>query len=251
VAITQAQRQQVARLPLANGTLDESGDRYALAGIVEALSVGSSNITQAQRQQLARMPVADGTLDQSGDRYAMAGIVQAIDAAGNIVDLFETTWIVDPTWEADQLPTSNDGQVLVEIAGFISGLVGSFLTPEATGNPDLIAIQIPLTRVQEETAFTATVYFRDRATSSAVSPATARYRIDCKETGRTVLDWTSITTGATISIPILPEHNQMLSHNTPDRRTERKQLIVESNTGTTTVSLGKVTWTVANVFGVN
>jgi hypothetical protein len=124
------------------------------------------------------------------------------------------------------------------------------LIPTRTG-PDHVVIGLPLTRVKELSAFSATVNFRYRATSSPMAPETVRYRIDCLTTRQEVLDWTTIATGTTISIPILPEHNKLLSGVGTQRRTERKQLIVQSDTATTTTAFGSVIWTVDNIFGVN
>ena len=120
--------------------------------------------------------------------------------------------------------------------------------------PDQVAFQLPLTRVKERTAFTATVYFRDRATKSAATPASARYRIDCLTTKRVVQDWTDLTAASSIAISITPTNNKILSTiptaSGIGQRFEKKQLIVESNTGTSLVSKGRVIWTIENVFGV-
>lgn len=256
MAITQAQRQQVARLPLANSDVDESGDRYALAGIVEALSVGSSNITQAQRQQLARMPIADGTLDQIGDRYALAGITQAIDVTGNLVELFEGTWLIDQTWDAFLSPQGVDGNVFAEIAGFSVGFLGGVTNPAIPVDlpaSDQITFQIPLTRVNERTSFTATVYFRKQ--SNEARPDTARYRIDCLTTGKKIQDWTDLIVSSSIAIDVTPKNNRIISDvitgSGIGHRYERKQMIVEINTDTVSAVKGRVTWIVDNLFGVN
>lgn len=257
MAITQAQRQQLARLPVANGTLDESGDRYALAGVIEALSVGSSNITQAQRQQMARMPVADGTLDQSGDRYALAGIPQAIDATGNLVELFEGSWLIDQTWDEFLSPQTNDGNVFVEMGGFSLGWVGAVVDPvvlPGLPTPDLIAFQMPLTRYNERTAFTVTTYFRQKSSSGEARPTTARYRIDCLTTRKKIQDWTDLIVAPSIAIEVTPHNNRIASDVITGRgighRYERKQMIVEINTDLDSMCKGRVTWTVENLFGV-
>ena len=247
MALSSAQKLQFLRLPVVDASVS-TDDKYAFLGVILTVTTAGT-LPEALRKQILRLPIVDASVTTS-DKFALLGLMESADS-GALYELFETAWLVDPTWEADELPTSNVGQMLVEIAGFISGFAGSSSLPEATGSPDLVAIQIPLTRVKEETAFTATVYFRDRATSSALSPVTVRYRIDCKTTRKKVQDWTSIAAGSTISIPILPRHNRIKTFLAPDRMTERKQLIVESNTDTSTASLGKVIWSVVNVFGVD
>ena len=247
MALSSAQKLQFLRLPVVDASVS-TDDKYAFLGVI-LTTTSAGTLPESLRKQILRLPIVDASVTTS-DKFAFLGLMESADS-GALYELFETAWLVDPTWEAGELPTSNAGQVLVEIAGFISGLVGSSSLPGDIGYPDQIAFQIPLTRVQKETAFTATVYFRDRLTASALAPITARYRIDCKKTGKTVQDWTSVTAGATISIPILPRHNRIKSFLTPDRMTERKQLIVESNADTVNASLGSVTWTVVNVFGVD
>lgn len=107
---------------------------------------------------------------------------------------------------------------------------------------DQIAIQIPKTRWKEGSAFSATAYFRNRATAAADAPAASRYRIDCLTTGRTIADWTTISPAANITISVTSAHNAILS-DCNDR--ERKQLTVEA----TDECREAVVWTVENLYG--
>jgi len=94
-------------------------------------------ITQAQRFQVYRLPLPNGTLDESGDRFGMAGVIESLEAAGNIVDLFETTWLIDPTWLASELPVANAGSVVAAIGSYTAGFLGANVDPVVVVEVDL------------------------------------------------------------------------------------------------------------------
>ena len=113
--------------------------------------------------------------------------------------------------------------------------------------PDQIAIQLPRPRVMEGSAFTATVYFRDRATSAASAPSTVRWRVDCLTTGREVVGWTSATPATSVTIPVPPAANTIQDDG---NFLERKQLVVESDSGLSSQERQAVTWDVENIRGI-
>ena len=111
---------------------------------------------------------------------------------------------------------------------------------------DQVVVMVPRPRFNEGSAFTATAYFRDRATAAASAPSVAKYRVDCLTTNRTLQDWTSLTPATSISIPITATHNAI-----QDISNERevRQLTVASEPGTDTQFRDTATWTVTNLFG--
>lgn len=111
---------------------------------------------------------------------------------------------------------------------------------------DQIEIQIPKTRVKEGSAFTATAYFRDRASAAADAPTTIKYRVDCLTTGTELTDWTTVTTGETASIAITATHNAIQDS---AREYEVKQLTVASDFELATQCRQTKTWRVENLYG--
>lgn len=111
---------------------------------------------------------------------------------------------------------------------------------------DQIEIQIPKTRIMEGTAFTATAYFRDRASAAADAPTTIKYRVDCLATGAEIADWTTVTPGETASIAITATHNA-IQDDTNDF--EWKQLTVASDFELATQCRKTVRWRVENLYG--
>ena len=79
---------------------------------------------------------------------------------------------------------------------------GWFILLEDDNVADQIEIQLPKTRYTERSAFTATVYFRDRAAKEGSLPTTARYRIDDLEAEQEVRGWTTLTPANSIAIAI-------------------------------------------------
>lgn len=113
---------------------------------------------------------------------------------------------------------------------------------------DQIQISFPETVVSEETTFTATIYFRTRATATPSTPTTIHYRIDCLANERQIVDWTVIGSPSTSNtLVISASHNQILS----DRNIrERKQLTIKTDSGLTTQVIFKKSWTVDNLLGI-
>lgn len=109
-----------------------------------------------------------------------------------------------------------------------------------------VEIIIPRTKVQEGSAFTATAYFRDRATSLASIPTNAFYRIDDLTTGGALQGWTSLTPAGSIDIPVTATHNSV-QNNIYER--ERRQLTVAADYGLATQVRQVVLWDVTNLYG--
>ena len=105
-----------------------------------------------------------------------------------------------------------------------------------------IYITIPRFTYDEGTTFVATANFRS-GDASAV-PTTARYRVDCKTTGKKITDWTTLTPAASISITMSADDNQIVS---TGRQKERRQLTVESDTDLSTQTRERIFWTVRNI----
>lgn len=111
---------------------------------------------------------------------------------------------------------------------------------------DQIAIQIPRPRVKEGSAFTATAYFRDRATAAADAPTAVKYRVDCLTTGKVLADWTTVSAAASVSIPLTATHNAIQSQ---CNRYEVRQLTVAADPDTAEQARESVTYEVENIRG--
>lgn len=111
---------------------------------------------------------------------------------------------------------------------------------------DQVEITIPRQKWNEGSAFTATAYFRNRATSASAVPSTASYRIDCLDTLTVLQALTSLTPAASIAIPITATHNAIQS---ASNQRERKQLTVVSDPSAADQFRQVVTWTVENIWG--
>lgn len=84
--------------------------------------------------------------------------------------------------------------------------------------------------------------------SSEVTPSTLRYRIDCLTSKKTVRDWTDVTPSSSPSIPITPDDNAIIN----DRdRYEVRELVLESNYGTSSAKIFRRRWQVENLQGLS
>lgn len=109
---------------------------------------------------------------------------------------------------------------------------------------DQIAIKIPRPSVKEGSAFTATAYFRDRATGAASAPTTIHYRIDNLSTGTALAALTSVGAAASASISITATHNA-IQDDTNDY--EVIQLTVVGDSGFSTQVRETAVWRVENI----
>jgi hypothetical protein len=98
----------------------------------------------------------------------------------------------------------------------------------------------------EGQSFTATFKFFDSSYVPS-SPTTLRYRIDCLTSGITVKDWTTAAATQTVNIEVSPDDNKI--QNNSNLR-ERKQMVVQTNYGTSTQGVETKDWDVKNLRGV-
>lgn len=111
---------------------------------------------------------------------------------------------------------------------------------------DEIAFQLPRRVIAEGTGFTLAAFFRTRATAAASTPTTIHYRVDCKTTGRALLDWTSVIPASSVNLSILPGFNAIQDD---CNDFERKQVTVKLDDGLATQCVKAVSWEIENIFG--
>ena len=112
---------------------------------------------------------------------------------------------------------------------------------------DQVSISLPKTNVLEENAFPVTAFFRTRSTKASSVPTTIRYRIDCLKSGEVVRDWTSVSAAASVTINILAADTQIRNDS---NRFERKQIIVQADSGLSGQVSGKAVFRVRNMQGI-
>lgn len=112
---------------------------------------------------------------------------------------------------------------------------------------DQVSIRLPRPNVKEGSAFTATAYFRDRATAAASAPSTAKYRIDCLTTEKEIKGWTTLTPAASISISIVAADNAIQDES---NAYEIRRLTVAGNPDLTTQVRETADWMVTNLLNV-
>lgn len=112
---------------------------------------------------------------------------------------------------------------------------------------DQVAIQIPRLSYKEGSAFVATAFFRDRATQAASAPTTIKYRIDCLTTGIELVDWTTVSAAANVSISVTSTHNAIQDE---CNKWERKQLTVAGDPDAAGQVRETAEWTVTNLHNV-
>lgn len=111
-----------------------------------------------------------------------------------------------------------------------------------------ITLQAPIARnsIKERSSFTVTAKFYADTTDPWVltAPTTVKYRVDCLETGYPVRDWTTLTAGTSVSIPIASSDTQIFDNT---HRRERKQLTVKADDGLATQYQESMSWQVVNL----
>jgi hypothetical protein len=101
-------------------------------------------------------------------------------------------------------------------------------------------------RVNEGSSATFTAAFFNNSWT-ATAPTSARYRIDNPDNDTVVLDWTTLSPATTNSITVTGAQNAIV-HNCS--RDERRQLIVEGDTGLSTQYRITKDWWIKNLAGV-
>jgi len=153
VALSKQQRFQTVRLPVPNGVIDESGDRWAIAGVIQSFNlcfsdsvgftetatlsiIGASTLAFSQsaiaeisgmaeqRFQTVRLGIANSDIDEIGDRYAMAGVIRPLQPEGTVTERFDAIWFIDPIWTEIELPQTGDGATEVAVSGFSMSFQG-------------------------------------------------------------------------------------------------------------------------------
>jgi hypothetical protein len=125
MALSSAQKLQFLRLPVVDASVS-TDDKYAFLGVILTATVAGT-LPEALRKQILRLPIVDASVSTS-DKYALLGIFESSDA-GSLYELFETAFLIDPTWTALESPQTNDGSVLAGISGFITGFLGAAVNP--------------------------------------------------------------------------------------------------------------------------
>jgi len=112
----------VQRLPTPGNGLDEF-DRSALQGV--ALPNEGVPLTVNHRYGVQRLVFPDAVF-RYNDRLVVSGALPSNDEAQRVVELFETTFFVDPTWQVNELPQSVRGSLDVAISAFSMVATGGF-----------------------------------------------------------------------------------------------------------------------------
>ncbi len=82
---------------------------------------------------------------------------------------------------------------------------------------------------------------------AASTPVSARYRIECLTTQKTVRDWTEITPAQEVTITVTSSDNA-IQHSR--NKEERKLIVIQSNYDTDTQKSETLEWSVRNLQGV-
>jgi hypothetical protein len=109
---------------------------------------------------------------------------------------------------------------------------------------DRASLYIPVDITADGDNFTATIQFFDEASGVLTAPTTVEYRIDCLTNDHKVLDWTSVTTGDTVSIAVAGTYNTII---TAANSFERKQITVCADRGLTFQCIDQKQWLCKNL----
>ena len=112
---------------------------------------------------------------------------------------------------------------------------------------DQIAIQLPKTVFDQGSSFTAKVFFRDRATSSASTPSLVEFKLYNTTVDHVIRNWTQVTPAASIEIDIGAAWNAIQS-NANDR--EKINLIIIADRGMTTEVRDSRQYVIKNIEGL-
>ena len=100
-------------------------------------------------------------------------------------------------------------------------------------------------RIKEGSYYEVEASFFDE-TGAAVTPSKVRYQIWCLTSKRLVRDWTTVQTGSTVSIVATAADNAIQDDK---NARETKQMVVQSNYGTTLQMSESTEWEVQNLRG--
>jgi len=99
--------------------------------------------------------------------------------------------------------------------------------------------------VKERNSATITAYFRNSSNAATV-PTTVDYRIDDISTHTPITAWTSVSPASEVSITVKSAENRIIANGDA---TERRQITVSADRGTTTETRDTTEWFVENIGG--
>ena len=111
---------------------------------------------------------------------------------------------------------------------------------------DQIAIYLPKSTIDEGSLFTVTARFRDRATATASTPTSVDYAVYNLSEKQTIVDWTSVSANAEVSVNLGPEVNRIRDNRS---KTERQEIIIRADVGLSTEVVQKAQYLIRNVGG--
>lgn len=123
MAFTQAQRFGVHRLPIPDGVVDDLGDRFAVTGVLFPTLLTELNVNQ--RFGVHRLVFPDGIF-RYNDRLVIAGALPSEEETSRVTDIFDVSWVIDPTWVVTALPGDNDGVLTAGIDTISASFAGAF-----------------------------------------------------------------------------------------------------------------------------
>ena len=97
----------------ANGLTDQG--RFALGRVV--MPDASRSFSISDRFSFGRLVHPDGVI-RFNDRLTFGGGFASKDEAQEVTERFDVIWFIDPTWEAEILPSSSDGNIASSIESF-------------------------------------------------------------------------------------------------------------------------------------
>ena len=167
-------RFSVCRIPTPGDGLDVS-DRRTLAGVVSPLDHTAHEFGISKRFYLAGCYKQPDGVFRDQDRQAIAGVYPTGAESQLFIEIFDTSWIIRPTWIVTELPGPTDGSLSAAMNAFSSSWVGSVLDPplDTIEHPIrrlIIGVESDNTFVQLETRKTAGV-----VVSQVTSIANARH----------------------------------------------------------------------------
>ena len=151
MSFSTVQQWQFFRVPTADSSFTLA-DRYALTGVVQALSPDLSSVL---KKQLLRYPVADTSFDAS-DKFALAGYAETFNTGSTTTDVFELTWTIDPTW-TEVLTPAFTGAISRSLEDFGVSLIASRLTSNIDVSDRTITVAADTGRAVAVSADTNTV----------------------------------------------------------------------------------------------
>ena len=113
---------------------------------------------------------------------------------------------------------------------------------------DRVELQLPKTLINEGSAFTATVRFRDSATKAASVPTTAEYKLWNTNLHEEIRDWTTLTPAASIDIPVVAADNAIESKISV---IERVEFLVVADRGLATQVSEAAYYSIKNLGGID